>query len=216
MNNIDAATFLRAFPMEISETSRMAMIAAIVAEELQRLSDDHDLLAIYTQIDELDGPMLDILALDFKIDWWDANGSLEQKRETFKSCFSVHRKLGTTGAVFQAISDMYPTAQINEWFDYGGLPFHYKLTIDLGENFGSAEITRGILYRSKFYANVRSVLDGIDFKSRRGLSLFFGSGLVNRVVARYDVEGIDISLLNCLTDEDENLLTDETDDILMI
>lgn len=216
MNNIDAATLLRAFPMEVSAESRMAMLAAIVAEELQQLSDDHDLLAIYTQIDELDEKMLDILAIDFKIDWWDANADLDKKKETFKNCFIIHRQLGTIGAVRQAISDMYTTAQIQEWFDYEGLPYHYKLAIDLGEQFGSAEIIRSILYRSKFYANVRSVMDSIDFQSQRTRKLFYGCALMAGVIVSYDVAGIDITLLNVLTDEDGVYLTDETDDILMI
>ena len=34
MNNFDADTLLRAFPFELSKTTRMAMIASIVAEEL--------------------------------------------------------------------------------------------------------------------------------------------------------------------------------------
>ena len=54
MNNFDADTLLRAFPFELSKTTRMAMIASIVAEELQSLSDDHDLLVIFARIDELD------------------------------------------------------------------------------------------------------------------------------------------------------------------
>lgn len=215
MNNLDAATLLQAFPMEVSETSRMAMIAAIVAEELQSLSEDHDLLAIYTQIDELDSTMLDILAIDFKIDWWDANADLEKKRDTFKSCFTIHRKLGTIGAVRQAISDMYSTAQIKEWFDYNGLPYHYKLEIGLGEQFGTSEIIGSILYRSQFYTNVRSVMDGIAFQSQRTRKLFYGCALMTGTKVRYDVAGIDITLQNVLIDEDGIFLTDESDDILM-
>ena len=215
MNNIDAATLLRAFPMEVSAESRMAMLAAIIAEELQSLSDDHDLLAIYTKIDVLDEKMLDILAIDFKVDWWDANADLEKKKETFKNCFTIHRKLGTIGAVRQAISDMYTTAQIQEWFDYEGLPYHYRLAIDLGEQFGSAEIIRSILYRSKFYANMRSVIDSLVFNSQRKRNLFYGCALMSGVIVQYDVAGIEISLLNVLTDEDGVYLTDEIDDILM-
>ena len=215
MNNFDAETLLQAFPMEVSETSRMAMIAAIVAEELQSLSDDHDLLAIYTQIDKLDGPMLDILAIDFKIDWWDANADLEKKRELFKSCFTIHRKLGTIGAVSQAISETYSDTQVKEWFEYNGQPYHYKLSIGLGEQFGSAEVIRNILYRSKFYTNVRSVMENIDFRSTRTRNLFYGCALMSGLIARYEVAGIDISLTYVITDEDGEFLTDETDDILM-
>lgn len=215
MNNFDAETLLRAFPYELSKTERIAIIASIVAEELQSLSDDHDLLAIFARIDELDDAMLDILATDFKIDWWDADADLEKKRETFKSTFTVHRTLGTIGAVRRALTDMYSTAQVTEWPEYGGLPYHYKLDIDLGEEFGTHEVIQRILYRARFYTNVRSVLEKINFSTSRTRHVFYGCAIQYGLLAIYQVEGLDMSLLNVLTDENDVLLTDENGELLM-
>jgi len=215
MNNFDAETLLRALPYELSKTERIAMIASIVAEEIQSLSADHDLLAIYRRIDELDETMLDVLAYDFKIDWWDADADIEAKRETFKSTFAVHRTLGSIGAVRRALTDMYSTAKVTEWPEYGGLPYHYKLDIDLGEEFGTHEVIQRILYRARFYTNVRSVLERIGFKTGRTKDIFYGCAIQYGLLAIYDVEGLDMTQLSALTDEIGELLTDENDDILM-
>ena len=215
MNNFDADTLLRAFPFELSKTTRMAMIASIVAEELQSLSDDHDLLAIFARIDELDDAMLNILAKDFKIDWWDADADLEKKREMFKSTFTVHRTLGTIGSVKRALTDMYSSATIKEWPEYEGVPYHYKLEIDLGAEFGTHEIVQRILYRARFYTNVRSVLEKISFSTSRTRKLYYGLAIQYGLLAVYHVAGLDMTLLNVLTDEDGVLLTDENGELLM-
>ena len=191
MNSFDAETLLRAFPMEVDEKSRMAMMAAVVAEELERLFDDNDLLSIYTQIDALDGSMLDILADDFKVDWWDANAPLDKKRETFKNSINVHRALGTTGAVKKAITSMYAGATVLEWYNYGGDPYHYKLSVNLGDLLGSAEILQNVVARSKYYANVRSVLDGVSFRTDRVRNVFYGFAATHSSRTTYPVAAPD-------------------------
>ncbi len=212
---ITTQDLLNAFPYELSGTDQISMIAAIVAEELSQLSEDNNLLEIYTRIDELDSDILDILAYDFKIDWWDHEADIDSKRKTFKSCFSVHRQLGSIGAVKKAVSDMYSTALIEEWNEYGGMPYHYRLSIDLDHEFATSEIFQKIIYRAKFYTNVRSVMDSISFKSLRKRQLYIGLAVQTGTIAVFNVPGVNMTLLTCLTDENGELLMDETNDILL-
>ena len=95
-------------------------------------SEMHPLNVINTLTDkELEADqLLDILANDFKVDWWDANYTLEEKRRTLKDSWNVHRRLGTKAAVVLAISAIYPDTQVSEWWEYGGKPYHFKLLID--------------------------------------------------------------------------------------
>ncbi len=233
MSSFDYSLLLRAFPDVLSKSEHMAMMASLVAEELQSLSEDDDLLRIYAQIDELDETMLDVLAYDFKIDWWDANATLAKKRETFKSHFQIHRTLGTIGSVRKALSEMY-LSQVQEWPEYGGQPYHYKLDIDLGTGFGYDEILQNILTRARFYTNVRSVMEKLTFHSSRtdellrGVALVYGSWtdclLDDHNVVRSMIRGLTLvfsSLVSYavgvpdttefiyLTDESGDVLTDE-------
>lgn len=67
---------------------------------------------------------------DFKVDWWDGDYSLEEKRRTLKDSWRVHRMLGTKAAVETAISAIYPNSAVKEWFEYGGRPYYFKLEIN--------------------------------------------------------------------------------------
>ena len=138
---LSVESLLSAFPYALSGDEKISMLASIVAESLMNLYDDNELELIYACIDRLDSTMLDILAYDFKIDWWDVEASVEEKRKTFKAHWEVHRKLGTPGAVRTAISTIYESTNISEWYEYGGKPYHFKIVVDLGAILGIECIT---------------------------------------------------------------------------
>lgn len=133
MNNAHGITkenLLASLPAVLANDDNMAALAAAVAEVLANRVDEIGRVDIYSQIDQLPNELLDILAYDFKVDWWDANYTLEEKRRTLKDSWNVHRRLGTKAAVVLAISAIYPDTQVSEWWEYGGKPYHFKLLID--------------------------------------------------------------------------------------
>ena len=102
MNSAHALTaenLLRALPEVLRNDESMAALAASVAQVLARRPEEIQRLAIYPRIDEIPEELLDILAYDFKVDWWDADYTLEEKRRTLKDSWRVHRMLGTKAAV---------------------------------------------------------------------------------------------------------------------
>ena len=100
--------------------------AKIFAERV----DEVDRIRIFSDFDGLSEELLDILARDFKVDWYNYDYSLETKRETFKRSFDIHRILGTPEAVARALSAAFPGSYIEEWFDYGGKPHHFQIVIE--------------------------------------------------------------------------------------
>lgn len=142
-----------------------AMMARVEAdaEALAARPAEIDLLRIYPAIDRLDERLLDILAHDFKVDWWDADYSLEEKRRTLKDSWRVHRMLGTKAAVETAISAIYPDTKVMEWFEYGGEPYGFKLLLDATHENVDPERHRRVLERVDFYKNLRSHLDGVEY-----------------------------------------------------
>ena len=166
MNSVHALTaenLLRALPEVLRNDESMAALAASVAQVLAQRPEEIQRLAIYPRIDELPEELLDILAYDFKVDWWDGDYTLEEKRRTLKDSWSVHRMLGTKAAVELAISSIYPGARVIEWFEYDGAPYHFKLKIDVATEDTSSERHRRVLERVRFYKNLRSHLDEIIY-----------------------------------------------------
>lgn len=163
---------LRTDPAVVALAEALAGVLAARPEEINRL-------LIYPAIDTLDEPLLDILAHDFKVDWWDPEYSLEEKRRTLKSSWRVHKLMGTKAAVETAISAIYPDTQVSEWWEYGGKPYHFKLLIDATyEDVNPARHQR-VIDRVAFYKNLRSVLDEVEYYDAGGLATeYFGAACI--------------------------------------
>jgi len=122
---------VKMFPVALRQDPSMAALAEAVAELLAQRPDEIDRLRIYPAIDRLDNELLDILAHDFKVDWWDPDYSVEEKRRMLKGSWRVHRMLGTKAAVEMAISAIYPHSKVSEWFEYGGEPHHFRAAVNV-------------------------------------------------------------------------------------
>lgn len=130
-HGITSDNLMRTLPDVLRKDKKMSALAQVVADALSARKEEIDRLRIYTQIDNLPEDLLDILAHDFKVDWYGYDYGIEAKRALIKDSFQVHRKLGTRGAVEKALSDIYPGSEIEEWFDYGGLPFFFRIVLDV-------------------------------------------------------------------------------------
>ena len=84
MNNhgLTKQNLLASLPLVLQQDKSMMALADGIAELLSQRPDEIDHLRIYSAIDRLPEQILDILAYDFKVDWWDGNYSLEEKRRT--------------------------------------------------------------------------------------------------------------------------------------
>lgn len=160
--NVDVKeNLLEAFPYALLQDSDKGALADVVAEELVKLLKSIDSITVYPRINELDEPLLDILAADFKVDWYDYEGTLEEKRKTIRECIYIHRYKGTKYAVETALKSVYDNVKVSEWFEYDGEPYHFRVTIYDSTN--DAEKRSRILEKIKYYKNLRSVLDDIVF-----------------------------------------------------
>lgn len=169
MNEADSAHALTAknilttFPIVLQRDPSAAALAEVTARILARRPEEIDRIRIYPVIGRLDGQLLDILAYDFKVDWWDPNYSLEEKRRVFKASWYVHKHMGTKAAVETAVSAIYPETKVEEWFEYGGKPYGFKIHLNMTGEKWDEERPRRILERVEYYKSLRSHLDGLEF-----------------------------------------------------
>ena len=98
-------------PPALQKDPSAVALAEAMADLLARRQPEIEQLRIYPVIDRLDERLLDMLAYDFKVDWWNADYSLEEKRRTLKDSWFVHKRLGTRAAVETAIQAIYPEAR---------------------------------------------------------------------------------------------------------
>ncbi len=162
-HGLTAENILASFPLALQGDESAAALAEAIAAALAGRTEEIDRLSIYPNIDQLDEKLLDILAYDFKVDWWDAEYTLEEKRQTLKDSWRVHKLMGTKAAVETAISAIYPRTTVLEWFEYGGEPYHFRLDINITNDSIDSEKQRRVLERLNFYKSLRSHNDGVTY-----------------------------------------------------
>lgn len=160
---ITKEAMLFTLPPALKEDTSTEALAAATAEVLADRLAEIDRLRIISNIDNLEEALLAILARDFKVDWWDPEYSIEEKRRTLKGSWRVHKTLGTKAAVETAIRAIYPLTTVEEWFEYGGNPYGFKIRLNLTGTEWTEERPRRILERVEFYKSLRSHLDGMEY-----------------------------------------------------
>lgn len=129
-NGFTVENLMRVLPTPLDRDPGMHELGHTAAEALVRLWTNLHMPRLYTRIDELPESLLDILAKDFKVDWYNYDHSIETKRNVIKDSFFIHRHLGTKAAFARALSDVYPNSSAQEWYEYGGNPFYFRIIVD--------------------------------------------------------------------------------------
>lgn len=165
---ITKESLLNTLPEVLAEDERMQSLASGIAEILSRRPPEIENLSLYPRIRQLPENLLDSLAYDFKVDWWLDSMTLDEKRETLAQSWYVHKHMGTPASVKAALSAVYPDIIIEEWWEYGGEPYHFRLLIPSTENAVDPTKHDKLMSLVRFYKNLRSVLDEVEYMGSDG------------------------------------------------
>lgn len=122
---------IEGLPPGIAEQHWVKVLDAVFRERQKRELEAVRKVFVYTAIDSVPENILDILAAQFKVDWYRDDYPIETKRRVIKTAMEVRRYCGTEWAVKQAISAIYPNSEIVEWYDYDGTPGHWRLRANI-------------------------------------------------------------------------------------
>lgn len=123
-------TLMQVYPSVLDKDALFNALGQSAAESIGEAFLNVKKTSIYTRIAELDEGVLDILAKDFGISWYDYDFQLDTKRRVVAAAFSVHRHMGTAGAMITAICAIWPDSTVEEWFDYGGDPYYFRVLVN--------------------------------------------------------------------------------------
>jgi phage tail P2-like protein len=171
----------------------MINLATVIADELHNTLGMVKENIIYARIDELSEEVLDVLSYDLHVDWYDYNYPIDAKRAVIKDSIKVHMRLGTKYAVVTALGNLHPESEVEEWFQYGGNPFYFRIILDVTHSRVTASYSE-IVKTINFYKSLRSKLEGgvngMIYRSRGGISVKtvagyykFTSGLTGKRMA---------------------------------
>lgn len=204
---------LNVLPDVLRQDEKMLALATGVAEILTARPTEIEQNMLYQHIDTLPEDLLDQLAHDFGVSWWDNDWDIEQKRATFRESWHVRRHLGTKYAVELALSTSFGSGKVQEWFEYGGEPNHYRIfDVDIRQ---VNDNIRTFLQILEVVSRKSAVLDSIRAISVRELILYFGA--VMSVTKKFKLTTGEVNTdIDIMGDEAGNALCDWDGGLIMI
>lgn len=135
-----------------------------------------DLLLIYPAIDSLDSDLVDYLAEQMHVDEYDSTATLDVRRQQVKESFMLHKFKGTKYAVQRAVATVYQSAVVQEWPEYGGNAYHFRVTLITAPMSSTAMLDK-MVQLINAYKNMRSWLDYVQFIRRCSGDVKFGANM---------------------------------------
>ena len=149
-------------PPDVAKEPWVQILDAVFRERRKKELEAAERLKIYTDIDRADEAVLDILAVQFRVDWYDTSYPIETKRRIIKTALEVRRYCGTEWAVQKALSSIYPNVKISEWYDYGGRPGYWRMNVDITDDgviyYTPEEIEKRLGYARRCTAHLEHII----------------------------------------------------------
>ncbi|WP_419783466.1 phage tail protein I [Maridesulfovibrio sp.] len=103
MTDLSTLNFVELLPSSIAGDPQFKAAAQVLDKQLKAVAECIPAVQIYSRIDELEEPVLSLLAWQFHVDYWKADWPLEVKREAVKSSIKIHKYKGTPWAVKESL-----------------------------------------------------------------------------------------------------------------
>lgn len=84
---------------------------------------------LFQNLDMLTDEQLDAVARAISIPWYDTSFSHKKKCDIIEHFENNCFELGSVAAVKRVVEDVFGNAAVLEWFQYGGQPYHFKISV---------------------------------------------------------------------------------------
>ena len=164
---------------DLKHNADVRAISFAIQKEKQRILALEAKTRTLSMIDELDGPILDVLSVELRIPYYSQVDSVERKRTIVKTAMLWYYKAGTVEGLMTALRAVHGGSSIEEWFQYGGNPGYFRVGIDITDPEEVLDLNwlTGIV---NAYKSARSHLDddAIAFRSVQELLIGLSTGYV--------------------------------------
>lgn len=163
-------------PPSIRYDEQVIAACSALETELQEITTLADSIEIINNLSTLDADILDHLAWAWHVDFYEDTLDLDTKRSLVKNAIQWHRKKGTTAVVQEYVSTILENAEVQEWFDYSGDPYHFRVVKIGGEMLEADQYTRlkSVIDTVK---NARSYLDGVSLSRTLTGTMYLGGAI---------------------------------------
>lgn len=159
-------------PEKLASQPRTQALGYAASRAIQRLMDYCKNTSIYASIDTLPEQIIDLLAIELKTPYYDDSMDIEIKRSLVKNTLVWYMHIGTPATVEEAVITVFGNGEVQEWFEYGGEPFYFKVNTS---NINTTdEMVQQLTDLISAMKNVRSHLEEITVEVMQQLPLYNG------------------------------------------
>ncbi|GHV45294.1 hypothetical protein FACS1894204_04040 [Synergistales bacterium] len=136
MVNLYDLELLQILPSSISGDKNVQAASRAIDKEIQSVSSDIVEALIVSRIDKLPEPVVDLLAWQWHVDFYELARTLEMKRATVKNSIPWHRKKGTKWAIKKALESLGVKPEIVEWWKIeGAVPYTFAVEAEITDKY---------------------------------------------------------------------------------
>lgn len=174
MNRLDNIKLQSIVPSSIGRDEQVKALCQAIDVKLQRVAAETELVLLLPRLNALPEEIIDELAWQYHVDFYDYSASLEKKRSLVRQAIAWHKRKGTPAAVEEVCTAVFKTAKVFENWEYGGEPYHFQVRL-IEEAVPDEKVIDNLQRAIQQTKNTRSWLDGLSFY--RGLfgTLYFGA-----------------------------------------
>ena len=162
IKNVESLSLLDILPANILEDEKVAAAAQALDREIQEVTKATIEVLHISRIDELPEAVVDLLAWQWHVDFYDQNLSLDKRRALVKNSIRWHMKKGTKAAVEEMVQTVFESGRVTEWFEYGGEPYHFKIDLLSAPRIVQEDLEKVVRVINSV-KNTRSWLDSLGF-----------------------------------------------------
>lgn len=122
---------LKLMPQAFRRDEKIQAMSYALRETARMLLKNIDPVTVYAGVDILPEQIVDLLALEFRAQYYNTALPVEEKRKAVKKALLWHCRAGTVSAV-RELTDLVwrsDSAQVQEWFEYGAAPYLFRIML---------------------------------------------------------------------------------------
>lgn len=159
MRNLSDLLLTDVLPSSIAGDEQVRNIAAAVQAKLQSINSQIELILLLPRLDELPEALVDELAWQYHVDFYDYLLPVDKKRALVRQAIDWHRRKGTPGAIIDAVTSVYGNCLLEEWWEYGGEPYHFRVKTTL---YAEDDAKRQFLKAREFILQLKNTRSWLD------------------------------------------------------
>lgn len=172
MVNIYDVSLLDLLPPNVKTDPDIIAAANSIDSECLLITNEINNCVILPDIDNLQDNVLDILAWQLHVDYYDNVLDIHKKRELVKNSIVWHKTKGTPSAVEELVSTAFDESKVQEWFEYEGDTFKFRIITT--DRIIDNEKLKKLLKAVDSVKNKRSHLEGVFIERENRINHYFG------------------------------------------